>query len=57
MNVIDFEGKKVLVQPNIADKGKDKEIIGNEERPMGIIKFLVGKWWPRRLPMEERLLR
>jgi hypothetical protein len=30
MNMIDFEGKKVLVRPNTADKGKDKEIvIGN----------------------------
>jgi hypothetical protein len=30
MNMIDFEGKKVLVQPNTADKGKGKEIvIGN----------------------------
>ena len=30
MNVIDFNGKKVLIRPNTADKGKDKEvIIGN----------------------------
>jgi hypothetical protein len=30
MNMIDFEGKKVLVRPNAADKGKGKEIvIGN----------------------------
>jgi hypothetical protein len=30
MNMIDFEGKKVLVRPNTADKGKGKEIvIGN----------------------------
>jgi hypothetical protein len=27
MNMIDFEGKRVLVRPNTADKGKDKEII------------------------------
>ena len=25
MNMIDFEGKKVLVRPNTADKGKGKE--------------------------------
>jgi hypothetical protein len=30
MNMIDFEGKKVLVRPNTLDKGKGKEIvIGN----------------------------
>jgi hypothetical protein len=30
MNVIDFEGKKVLIRPSTADKGKGKEvIIGN----------------------------
>jgi hypothetical protein len=30
MNMIDFEGKKVLVRPNTADKGKGKEVvIGN----------------------------
>jgi hypothetical protein len=27
MNMIDFEGKKVLVRPNTADKGKGKETI------------------------------
>jgi hypothetical protein len=30
MNVIDFNGKKILIRPSTADKGKDKEvIIGN----------------------------
>jgi hypothetical protein len=30
MNMIDFEGKKVLIQPNTTDKGKDKKtVIGN----------------------------
>jgi hypothetical protein len=30
MNMIDFEGKKVLVRPNTADKGKGEElVIGN----------------------------
>ena len=33
MNVIDFEGKKVLVRPNTADKGKGKEaIIDNSKK-------------------------
>jgi hypothetical protein len=27
MNLIDFEGKRILVWPNTSDKGKDKEII------------------------------
>jgi hypothetical protein len=32
MNVIDFEGKKVLFQPSIADKGKGKEVIIGDAR-------------------------
>jgi hypothetical protein len=32
MNVIDFNGKKVLIQPNTADKGKDKEVIIDNAR-------------------------
>jgi hypothetical protein len=33
MNMIDFEGKKVLVRPNAVDKGKGKEIvIGNARK-------------------------
>jgi hypothetical protein len=36
MNVIDFNGKKVLIRPNTADKGKDKEvIIGNAREADG----------------------
>jgi hypothetical protein len=32
VNVIDFEGKRVLIQPGTADKGKSKEIIiGNAQ--------------------------
>jgi hypothetical protein len=27
INVIDFEGKKVLIRPSTADKGKGKEVI------------------------------
>jgi hypothetical protein len=55
MNMIDFEGKKVLVRPNTADKAKAKKQSSTMlKRPMGIVKFLAGKWWPRRLPMEGR---
>jgi hypothetical protein len=32
MNVIDFEGKKVLIQPGRADKGKEKEVIIGDTR-------------------------
>jgi hypothetical protein len=33
MNVIDFEGKKVLIRPGVTDKGKGKEvIIGNARK-------------------------
>jgi hypothetical protein len=32
MNMIDFEGKRILVRPNTTDKGKDKEIIINNTR-------------------------
>jgi hypothetical protein len=32
MNVIDFEGKKVLIQPSTADKGKGKEVIISNAR-------------------------
>jgi hypothetical protein len=32
MNVIDFEGKKVLIRPSIADKEKGKEIIISNAR-------------------------
>jgi hypothetical protein len=32
MNVIDFEGKKILIRSNTADKGKGKEIIIGDAR-------------------------
>jgi hypothetical protein len=32
MNVIDFEGKKVLIRPNATDKGKGKEVIIDNAR-------------------------
>ena len=32
VNVIDFEGKKVLIRPGMADKGKGKEVIIGDAR-------------------------
>jgi hypothetical protein len=32
MNMIDFEGKKILVRPNTVDKGKGKEIVIDNAR-------------------------
>jgi hypothetical protein len=44
MNMINFEGKRVLVRPNIADKGKDKEIIiGNTREADGNHKIYCRK--------------
>jgi hypothetical protein len=44
MNMIDFEGKRILVRPNTADKGKDKEIIiGNTREAVGNHKISCWK--------------
>jgi hypothetical protein len=44
MKMIDFEGKRILVWPNTADKGKDKEIIiGNTREADGIHKISCRK--------------
>jgi hypothetical protein len=44
MNMIDFEGKRVLVRPNTADKGKDKVIIiGNAREADGNHKISYRK--------------
>jgi hypothetical protein len=32
MNMIDFEGKRVLIRPSATDKGKDEEIITGNAR-------------------------
>jgi hypothetical protein len=51
MNMIDFEGKKVLVRPNIADKGKGKEtIIGNAKEADGDRKVSCRKVVPEKTP-------
>jgi hypothetical protein len=55
MNMIDFKGKRILIWPNAADKGKDKEvIIGNAREADGNNKISCRKWWPRRLLTEGR---
>jgi hypothetical protein len=44
MNMIDFEGKRILVRPNTVDKGKDKEIIiGNTREVDGNHKISCRK--------------
>jgi hypothetical protein len=44
MNMIDLEGKRILVRPNTADKGKDKEIIiGNTREADGNHKISCRK--------------
>jgi hypothetical protein len=44
MNVIDFNGKKILFRPTTADKGKDKEvIIGNAREADGNNKISCRK--------------
>ena len=51
MNVIDFNGKKVLIRPNTADKGKDKEvIIGNAREADGNNKISCRKVMAEKTP-------
>jgi hypothetical protein len=51
MNVIDFNGKKVLIRPNTADKGKDKEvIIGNAREADGNNKIYCRKVMAEKTP-------
>jgi hypothetical protein len=38
MNMVDLDGKKVLVRPSQAESTKGKEVIIGEERPPMIIK-------------------
>jgi hypothetical protein len=44
MNMVDFKGKRVLIPPSTADKGKDKEvIIGNSREADGNNKISCRK--------------
>jgi hypothetical protein len=38
MNMVELNGKKILVQPSQAESTKDKEVIVGEERPPTMIK-------------------
>jgi hypothetical protein len=58
MNMIDFEGRKVLVWPNTADKGKDKEIIiGNAREADGNQKISCSKVVAEKTPDEGETLK
>jgi hypothetical protein len=51
MNMIDFKGKRVLIRPNTADKGKDKEvIIGNAREANGNSKISCRKVVAKKTP-------
>jgi hypothetical protein len=51
MNMIDFKGKRVLIRPNTADKGKDKEvIIGNLREADGNNKISCRKVVAKKTP-------
>jgi hypothetical protein len=47
MNMVELNGKKVLVQPSQAESTKGKDIIVREERPPRMIKLksLKGGQW------------
>ena len=58
MNMIDFEGKRFLVQPNTADKGKDKEIIiGNAREADGNHKISCRKVVAKKTPNGRETLK
>jgi hypothetical protein len=51
INMINFDGKKVLIQPSAADKGKGKEvIIGNAQEADEITKNSCKKVVTERTP-------
>jgi hypothetical protein len=55
MNVIDFNGKKILIRPAQPIRAKTKKSSSTtHRRPMETTKSLAGKWSPRRLLMEGR---
>jgi hypothetical protein len=56
VNVIDFEGKKVLIRPNTTDKGKGKEIvIGDTRETNGDSKISCRKVVAKKTPDGGRL--
>jgi hypothetical protein len=52
MNVIDFEGKRVLIRPSTADKEKGKEIIDDAQKADENNKISCRKVVAERLLME-----
>jgi hypothetical protein len=58
MNMIDFNGKKVLIWPSTADKGKDKEvIIGNAREVDGNNKIACRKVVAEKTPAGGEILK
>jgi hypothetical protein len=58
MNTVDFEGKKVLIRPNTADKGKCKEIvIGNTREADENHKNSCRKVVAKKTPDGEEILK
>jgi hypothetical protein len=58
INMINFDGKKVLIWSTTVDKGKARRSSSAmHERSMKMPKTLPGKWWQKGLLMEGRLLR
>jgi hypothetical protein len=49
MNIIELDGKKVLVQPSQAESTKGKDVIVGDERPPRIIKpkSMKGAQWQK----------
>jgi hypothetical protein len=52
LNLIDFEGKRVLIWPGMVDKGKGKEVIIGDVRKADENNKISCR---KRLLMEERL--
>jgi hypothetical protein len=58
INIINFDGKKVLIRPSTADKGKGKEvIIGNAREADEITKSSCRKVVTERTPDEGETLK
>jgi hypothetical protein len=46
MNMVELDGKKVMIRPSRAESTKGKEAIIREERPPRMIKPKKSKGWP-----------
>jgi hypothetical protein len=45
-NMVELDGKKVMIQPSQAKSTKGKEVIIGEERPPRMIKPKKSEGWP-----------